>query len=167
MNSILWQNKNKPKGNAEHCTLAVSSESVIFSLGVEDSCWGWSMGKKILEKASMIKKFSEECWWHFRQNKREMLPMYVCCHFQWANKYMVTINLIKNPLKSLTELLVDFYNYIFFSQLLDIDSIPESSWKCCKLKRDPLKWRVWESTTLDINACFSCKNQTFCYKKWS
>lgn len=53
--------------------------------------------------------------------------MYVCCHFQWANKYMVTINLIKNLLKSLTELLVDFYNYIFFSQLLDIDSIPESS----------------------------------------
>lgn len=54
--------------------------------------------------------------------KREMFHMYVCYHFQWANKYMVIINLIKIHLKSLTELLVDFYNYIYFSQLLDIDS---------------------------------------------
>ena len=41
--------------------------------------------------------------------------MYVCCHFQWVNQYTVIINLIKIPLKSLTGLLVDFYNYIFFS----------------------------------------------------
>lgn len=119
--------KNKPKRNTKHYTLAVSSESRWFSI-----CeWRTPVGagvweRKFLQRPPWSKCFPRNCWQHLRLNRREMLYMYIYCHFQWSDKYTVIINRIKIPLNTFMELLLFstawYWQWVFWRVLESIGS---------------------------------------------